>query len=398
MKGHNTDERSRNLLYSGSVKNVYSLENEESLIFEFSDRYSIFDWGEMPDLIPHKGESLAMMGNLFFQFLGDKKNWESWTLPSNYPKYFIDSLLSSSQWKKIREKGLSHHSLGLVDEGGNSVDIHAKTNRLKVKKFFRPKVEANETTYDYSAYKEKVENTMVPLEVVFRFGAPQGSSFLQRLEKIDQYEKTFGFAERPRPDTLFAFPIVEFFTKFESTDRFLTLDEAMKISGLSKTEMDHLISIVLLSAIRLRDLFLSTGLELWDGKFEFAYLAKNEEGVRELTMVDSIGPDEIRLIGKNHVHLSKEALRAWYRKTKWYENLEKAKNIAKEKNTLDWKKICKEDLASEPEPLPKEGREIIEKLYPSITNAISKQVIGRTLFSEGVSIEEMCGLLKGVSQ
>jgi len=35
--------------------------------FVFSDRYSVFDWGEMPDLIGYKGQALAVMGAYFFE-------------------------------------------------------------------------------------------------------------------------------------------------------------------------------------------------------------------------------------------------------------------------------------------------------------------------------------------
>ncbi|TKX76193.1 phosphoribosylaminoimidazolesuccinocarboxamide synthase, partial [Halorubrum sp. SD626R] len=30
--------------------------------FVFTDAYSVFDWGQMPDAIPHKGASLCAMG------------------------------------------------------------------------------------------------------------------------------------------------------------------------------------------------------------------------------------------------------------------------------------------------------------------------------------------------
>ena len=37
--------------------------------FHFSDRYSVFDWGEMPDLIDKKGEALCLMGAYCFERL-----------------------------------------------------------------------------------------------------------------------------------------------------------------------------------------------------------------------------------------------------------------------------------------------------------------------------------------
>ena len=37
--------------------------------FHYSDRYSVFDWGEMPDLITGKGKALCMIGAYFFEKL-----------------------------------------------------------------------------------------------------------------------------------------------------------------------------------------------------------------------------------------------------------------------------------------------------------------------------------------
>ena len=37
--------------------------------FVFTDDYSVFDWGKMPDEIPEKGASLCTMGAYNFQLL-----------------------------------------------------------------------------------------------------------------------------------------------------------------------------------------------------------------------------------------------------------------------------------------------------------------------------------------
>ncbi|MFB6134283.1 MAG: phosphoribosylaminoimidazolesuccinocarboxamide synthase, partial [Halanaeroarchaeum sp.] len=37
--------------------------------FEFTDDYSVFDWGKMPDTIPEKGASLCTMGAYNFELL-----------------------------------------------------------------------------------------------------------------------------------------------------------------------------------------------------------------------------------------------------------------------------------------------------------------------------------------
>ena len=40
--------------------------------FRFSDRYSVFDWGEMPDQIEGKGAALCMMGAYCFDRLEEQ--------------------------------------------------------------------------------------------------------------------------------------------------------------------------------------------------------------------------------------------------------------------------------------------------------------------------------------
>ena len=40
--------------------------------FRFSDRYSVFDWGEMPDHIDGKGAALCLMGAYCFEQLEQK--------------------------------------------------------------------------------------------------------------------------------------------------------------------------------------------------------------------------------------------------------------------------------------------------------------------------------------
>ena len=54
----------------GSVKDLEIVEKPTADTmgvgkFHFSDRYSVFDWGEMPDHIDGKGAALCLMGSLF---------------------------------------------------------------------------------------------------------------------------------------------------------------------------------------------------------------------------------------------------------------------------------------------------------------------------------------------
>lgn len=381
---------SAHLLYSGSVKDVYGVAGRDPYLFVFSDRYSIFDWGQMPDALPGKGEALAVMGDLFFRQLG--KPWHDWKLPETFPKFWRDSFSSSPMFHSLRARGLAHHSLGLVDEGGFPVPEGRLTRRLAVRALERPAAPpvsaAGKLSWDYSAYASRPDRCLVPLEVVFRFGAPEGSSFLARAASTPGYAQSFGFSEDPRAGEMFPYPIVEFFTKLEPTDRFLPREEAASLAALTARELDDLVAVTTLLALRLRDFFAPLGLTLWDGKFEFAFLPGTEG--RGFQLVDSIGPDELRLIGPQGVHFSKESLRRVYRDTPWYGAMEKAKKLARERGEKDWKRICREELGQQPGPLPLEALENARLMLPSLVNGLARGFLGRDVYDDVPSVSELC--------
>lgn len=211
-----------------SVKNIYE-EPDDVLRFEFTDDYSVFDYGKMPDPIPGKGLILAELAEWFFT-----------ELPT--PNHFI------------RREG----------------------NSIFVRKYDPP-----------------------VLETIFRWGAPTGSSWLTR------------HPDYP-PDVLwedqFTLPVIEFSTKREPQDRILSLDEANDMIGSHNTaEMYRLAHS---TAVLLRTLLSSSGMVLWDGKFEFAV----DDG--EVILVDSIGPDELRVTLDGEI-LSKQYLRNCYLDLGW---------------------------------------------------------------------------------
>ncbi len=95
----------------GSVKDLEILvkptaDNLGIGIFNFSDRYSIFDWGEMPDNIKNKGAAIAMM--------------------------------SAWNFEKLNELGIATHYTGLInpDKQGSrtGVDVISKpSDKMEVK-------------------------------------------------------------------------------------------------------------------------------------------------------------------------------------------------------------------------------------------------------------------------
>ena len=151
------------LVNRGSVKDIFS--DGDNYVFDYSDRYSIFDWGEMPDKLNNKGKSLAAMANLFFEYFGKPGLWR------DFDRTRIE--LNSDMIDLLQEKGLFHHSLGLINNRGDKLECKDATTFLKVKPVRVEKPTLKDNEYDYSFYKTRPIGSLVPLEVIFRFGMPQ---------------------------------------------------------------------------------------------------------------------------------------------------------------------------------------------------------------------------------
>jgi phosphoribosylaminoimidazole-succinocarboxamide synthase len=314
----------------GSVKDLSVVEEptQNKLgtgFFVFSDRYSVFDWGEMPDHIPNKGSSLAIITSHFFEIL--------------------------------RKRGIPNHYLGAVIDGKtfnfNKVDKPFNTIRVKLVRVIRP--QRKNETYDYSVYKNISKNFLLPMECIYRNSVPEGSSFWERYAKGD-----IKFDFEITPNIPLKEPILDVSTKLEETDRYLTWSEAMQYANLDLDQIEEIKSLLSNVNNIITEETKKAGIVNQDGKLEFAI---DDKGF--IMVVDALGTlDECRFLF-NDVALSKEILRKHYRKSKWYKKVKKAK----EKNEKDWKSLVK----VQPEPLPVELKNVVSQMYQSVANLISEK-------------------------
>ena len=329
------------LIYKGSVKDLYKKENH--IVFNYSNRYSIFDWGEMPNEIPHKGEALASLATLFFEYL--------------------------------KEKGVGSHFLSMA--GKSSIEVQAVD-------ILRP--EWKEDHYDYSAYASGPTNCLVPLEVIFRRHLGQGNSLEGRLKKNPAYLADLGLASMPDSTQSFFPPLIEFSTKLETSDRYLTRQEIAEMGVISESELQNIRLQTQTVVFELEKLFASFGVKLWDGKVEFAFGPLQPDGNRELLLVDSIGPDELRLTYEG-LPLSKEFLRQIYNPSPWAAAVKKAKDMARERKVQDWKSICANELHEMPAMLSSEQIETSALLYQALANEVARSMGRKAPFAEEMNLK-----------
>jgi phosphoribosylaminoimidazole-succinocarboxamide synthase len=333
----------------GSVKDLQIIKNPTPTAtgtgrFIFSDRYSVFDWGEMPDHIDGKGAALCVMGAYCFE-----------------------------QLEKI---GVKTHYKGLVNANSEAVKLNelkqpSNTMEVSLVNVYKPKtsVANGKITHDYSAYTSTLKNCLIPLEIIYRNGLPEGSSVFKRLAQGKITLKDLGLDHEPKPGETLTQPIFDVSTKLEETDRYVTWTEAQKIAGLTNPELVDVKTVLLKADETISKAASNAGLKNEDGKIELSFDEK-----RKLMVVDVVGTlDECRFT-YGGVHVSKEVARQFYKNTSWYMDLEQAKKDAETKGIQDWKVLCK----SQPPKLDPKLKTIISQMYMAAANEMTNTKLFET--------------------
>lgn len=311
--------------------------------FVFTDDYSVFDWGKMPDSIPQKGAALCAMGAANFELLEDDG------LPTHYR-----GVVSSGDVM----------GLGAVSAPPREMAIDlAQTPSL-------PR-SGGDYDYDYDAFHEAAgENYLIPLEVVFRNTVPVGSSLRDRAEPSE-----FGLAMAEWPDDPVTLPdtVVEFSTKFEASDRYLSRDEAGVIAG--NADLDRLAELARLVNLHITERAAEVGLDHEDGKIECLYFRG------DIRVADVVGTFDENRFAYRGQQISKEVIRQYYKRTQpeWVAAVESAKARAKDEGVADWRDLCTET----PDPLADHVIDTVRDLYTAGANAY----LGRDLF-DSPSLDE----------
>jgi len=307
--------------------------------FHFSDRYSVFDWGEMPDHIQGKGAALCLMGAYCFE--------------------------------RLESEGINTHFRGLVTQDGKLVsfeEIEQPTNIMEFNlvNVFKPKAyrENGKLKYNYDMFTSNLRNYLIPLEIIYRNGLPEESSIFKRLERGLITIEELGLDHYPKRGERLSKPIFDVSTKLEEKDRYVTWEEAQKIAGLTDEEVEEVKALLLKVDETITHIASKAGLGNEDGKIELAF---NPE--RRLMVVDVVGTlDECRFT-YNGLHVSKEIARQFYRKTDWYRDVEEAKKRVEIEGVREWRKLCK----SNPPKLDSALKIMISDMYMAAANELTKR-------------------------
>lgn len=226
-------------------------------IFEFTDDYSVFHFGKMPDRIPGKGEAICRMAVFNLGLLAAAG------VPTHFRRFLPPNRI---EFTLLRVLNPEHERIP-----------RGATNHL------------------------------VPLQVVFRNGLPPGNSLERRLAKGDLTLADVGLDRLPAAGEPLPEPLIEFTTKLEEIDRFVTVAEARDLAALDDDRYAQVRRNTLLVDRVITDHARSIGLDHADGKTEHGI---DEDG--RVILVDNAGtPDENRLTLAG-AHIGKQVMRDWY--------------------------------------------------------------------------------------
>ena len=307
--------------------------------FVFTDQYSVFDWGEMPDRVPKKGASLCTMGAYNFERLAE----------SDVPTHYRGVYRASDAAGDSGDGAAGPVALGDCDEPPTEMAI--ELTQVPDLPYL------GDGAYDYDAYHDAAgENYLIPLEIVFRNTVPEGSSLRSRGSPAE-----YGLDRAEWPDEVVDLPepVVEFSTKYEEQDRYLSRSAADRIAGAA--DLDALEDLALAVNEVLNRRAGERGFVHEDGKIECLYHAG------EIKVGDVVGTFDENRFSYGGQELSKEVVRQYYRRTdpEWVEAVSEAKERSRETGVADWRTLCDRS----PESLPADVLDALSDLYAAGTNA-----------------------------
>ena len=291
----------KKFLKKGKVKEVYDI-GEDKLEFVFTDNISVFD-KVIPTAVPHKGETLCK---------------------------------TSAHWFEVAQSmGIKTHFVGL-----------SGPNLMQVRKV--------DVIRDYSKLTPDTKNYLIPLEFICRHYV--AGSLLDRLKSGEVKPEEVGLPEGHTCEygERLPEPFFETTTKLEEYDMKLTIEEAIKMAGLTEEEFSHIKATVLKLDEKISEDVGERGLIHVDGKKEFAF-----DSERNLMLIDTFGTaDEDRFWdAKSYeegkfVEMSKEFVRQHYRGISYLEKLEAARKNNQEEPAIP--------------PLPDDVTPQVSELYISL--------------------------------
>jgi len=262
------------------------------------------------------------------------------------------NIMQAYNFELLKEHNIESHYIGLVEDNGNVLSAYdaiknkIKTDICRVKFVNRLAPDFNKNKYDYSKFKSSnYNNYVLPVEFISRNSLPSSSSVWLRIKNKELNINELGLDNNFKignqiPENLK--PILDYSTKFEPDDRYISKVEAKEILGLDDISFNYINETTKKISNIMTDYALARGFTREDGKIE--YIKLNEE---KIVVADAVCTwHEDRLISKHGINISKQLIRNKIKELNnaWYENIILAKEKAKQEGIADFRALMDKNI------------------------------------------------------
>jgi phosphoribosylaminoimidazole-succinocarboxamide synthase len=308
--------------HATSVKTIFVLqrptESETGIAdFQFNPVFSVFDYGTLQPPVPLDNSTIALMAAFNFE--------------------------------QLREAGIESHYLGLVKNGellsaASAIRQGVAPDTLRVRLVHRLLPTHSAAGWGYSVFQSPVSNHfVVPIEFISRVKIGANSSVWKRIERGDLTLADLGLPSDICPGDPLPHHVLDFSTKYEPEDRYLSTETARELTAFSGERWAKINRATAETSRLMTDFARSRGVEREDGKVEFVTLDHRRELDVLGDAVTTLHEDRLVLDGTD---ITKQAIRDAVKRwsPEWAAEIDRAKNEARRSGAADFRALMNPDI------------------------------------------------------
>jgi phosphoribosylaminoimidazole-succinocarboxamide synthase len=342
------------IAHATSVKTIYVVQRPTPAgpgiaDFRFNPVFSVFDYGTLTPPVPLDNSTIALMAAFNFE--------------------------------RLRELGIESHYIGMVHEGApisarEAIERGIAPDTLRVKLVNRLLPTHTPGGWDYSVFAEPPSrHFVVPVEFISRVRVPAHSSVWKRIERGELTLADLGLPETTRPGDPLPHHVLDYSTKYEPEDRYLTSEQARALPSFSSERWARINATTKAVSEVMTEYAAAKGFQRDDGKVEYVTLNNETETDVLGDAVTTLHEDRLVLDG---VDVTKQAIRDAIRRSApaWAAEIERAKKEARERGVADFRTLMDPSV-----PYVSPPAEFFAR-YNALSRAVVNHWVGAAVYAE----------------
>ena len=269
------------------------------------------------------------------------------------------TLMAAFNFELLKERGIQSHYMRLIDNEGKgrtakeAIAAGVTPSTMRVMYVNRLVPEFKDGAWDYSMFRgngdpERPLAYVHPIEFITRNELPTASSVWRRINDGEVSLADFGLSDTFRrgdqiPDSLQ--PLIDFSTKFEPDDRYVSPQDAQYMLGVDNARFDRIAGTVKDASKVMTEYAASRGFKRSDGKVELITFIGSEGRVRDV-LGDAVCTWHEDRLEYNGTQISKQLIRDEVSRInpRWHDEIKRAKKQAKKEGHEDFRDLMDPDI------------------------------------------------------